>query len=129
MCFDFFVHFYFILDFLKWLSLEMLSYRLGTVNDLHWVLSYKKPHTFSTFIGCIGYKGIYSLYPITVVTCVFAIIQLNDKKDRMVHVNRETVCAQNLLTHSHIAHDQPRIQRQTNRCLIRYKKLYQYLTR
>jgi len=33
----------------------MLSYRLGTVNDFHWefkpVLSYSKPHTFSTFIG------------------------------------------------------------------------------
>jgi len=31
----------------------MLSYRLGTVNDFHWefkpVLSYSKPHTFSTF--------------------------------------------------------------------------------
>ena len=33
----------------------MLSYRLGTVNDLHLgfkpVLSYNKPHTVSTFIG------------------------------------------------------------------------------
>jgi len=33
----------------------MLSYRLGTVNDFHWefkpVLSYSKPHTFSTFCG------------------------------------------------------------------------------
>ena len=33
----------------------MLSYRLGTVNDFHWgfklVLSYSKPHTFSTFFG------------------------------------------------------------------------------
>ena len=33
----------------------MLSYRLGTVNDLHWgfkpVLSYSKPHTFSTSLG------------------------------------------------------------------------------
>jgi len=33
----------------------MLSYRLGTVNDFHWefkpVLSYSKPHTFSTFLG------------------------------------------------------------------------------
>jgi len=32
----------------------MLSYRLGTVNDFHWgfkpVLSYIKPHTFSTFL-------------------------------------------------------------------------------
>ena len=32
----------------------MLSYRLGTVNDFHWgfkpVLSYSKPHTFSTFL-------------------------------------------------------------------------------
>ena len=30
-------------------------YRLGTVNDFHWefkpVLSYSKPHTFSTFFG------------------------------------------------------------------------------
>ena len=33
----------------------MLSYRLGTVNDFHWefkpVLSYSKPHTFSTCFG------------------------------------------------------------------------------
>jgi len=33
----------------------MLSYRLGTVNDFYWefkpVLSYSKPHTFSTFFG------------------------------------------------------------------------------
>jgi len=32
----------------------MLSYRLGMVNDFHWeskpVLSYSKPHTFSTFL-------------------------------------------------------------------------------
>jgi len=32
----------------------MLSYHLGTVNDFYWgfkpVLSYSKPHTFSTFI-------------------------------------------------------------------------------
>ena len=32
----------------------MLSYHLGTVNDFHWefkpVLSYSKPHTFSTFL-------------------------------------------------------------------------------
>jgi len=32
----------------------MLSFRLGTVNALHWgvkpVLSYSKPHTFSTFL-------------------------------------------------------------------------------
>jgi len=33
----------------------MLSYRLGTVNDLHWefkpAVSYSKPHTFPTFFG------------------------------------------------------------------------------
>jgi len=33
----------------------MLSYRLGTVNDFRWefkpVLSYSKPHTFSTLFG------------------------------------------------------------------------------
>jgi len=33
----------------------MLSFRLGTVNDFHWefnpVLSYSKPHTFSTSLG------------------------------------------------------------------------------
>jgi len=33
----------------------MLSNSLGTVNDFHWefkpVLSYSKPHTFSTFFG------------------------------------------------------------------------------
>ena len=38
----------------------MLSYRLGTVNDFHWefkpVLSYSKPHTFSTFFfqNCVS---------------------------------------------------------------------------
>jgi len=35
----------------------MLSYRLGTVNDFLWeikpVLSYSKPHTFSTFLGAL----------------------------------------------------------------------------
>jgi len=33
----------------------MLRYRLGSVNDFKWefkpVLSYSKPHTFSTFFG------------------------------------------------------------------------------
>ena len=33
----------------------MFSYRLGTINDFHWgfkpVLSYSKPHTFSTSLG------------------------------------------------------------------------------
>jgi len=33
----------------------MLSYRLGTVNDFHWgfkpVLSFGKPHSFSTLFG------------------------------------------------------------------------------
>jgi len=33
----------------------MFSYRLGTVNDFHLgfktVLSYSKPHTFSTYLG------------------------------------------------------------------------------
>ena len=33
----------------------MLSYHLGSVNDFHWgskpVLSYSKPHTFSTPLG------------------------------------------------------------------------------
>jgi len=36
------------------LLLEMLRYCLGTINDLHWVfkpsLSFRKPHSFSTFI-------------------------------------------------------------------------------
>ena len=46
---------------------EMLSYRLGMVNDFHWefkpVLSYSKPHTFSTFFGeeKERKKRIYSL--------------------------------------------------------------------
>ena len=34
---------------------NLMSYRLGTVNNFHWefkpVLSYSKPHTFSTFCG------------------------------------------------------------------------------
>ena len=47
----------------------MLSYRLGTVNDFHWgfkpVLSYSKPHTFSTFCREEKRKNkcIYSLQP------------------------------------------------------------------
>jgi len=40
---------------LKGILQEMLSYRLGTVNDFHWgfkpVLSYSKPHTFSISLG------------------------------------------------------------------------------
>ena len=44
----------------------MLSYRLGTLNDFHWgvepVLSYSKPHTFSTSSG-EERKNIYSLQP------------------------------------------------------------------
>jgi len=65
--FVYFAFFYF-LWFLKWYLQEMLSYRLGTVNDFHWgfkpLLTYSKTHTYSTFIGeekeniCI-----YSLYP------------------------------------------------------------------
>jgi len=46
----------------------MLSYRLGTINDLHWkfkpVLSYSKRYTFSTFFGEEKEKKcIYSLQP------------------------------------------------------------------
>jgi len=46
----------------------MLRYRLGAVNDFHWefkpVLSYSKPHTFSTLFGEeIKRKCIYSLQP------------------------------------------------------------------
>jgi len=50
--FSFFI-FFFLLIILKGILQEMLSYRLGTVNDFHWgfkpVLSYSKPNTFSTF--------------------------------------------------------------------------------
>jgi len=46
----------------------MLNYRLGTVNDFLWefkpVLSYSKPHTFSTLFGEEQEKiCIYSLQP------------------------------------------------------------------
>jgi len=45
----------------------MLRYRLGTVNDFHWefkpVLSYSKPHTFSTFLERKTKECIYSLQP------------------------------------------------------------------
>jgi len=46
----------------------MLSYRLGKVNDFHWefkpVLSYSKPHTFSTFLEKIRKRiCIYSVQP------------------------------------------------------------------
>jgi len=48
-------YFLFIDNFLKEFIQEMLSYRLGTVNDFHWgfkpVLSCSKAHTFSTSHG------------------------------------------------------------------------------
>ena len=53
-CFSFFIY-NFVNDFQN-----ILSYRLGTVNDFHWVfkpvlikpvLSYIKPHSYSTFFG------------------------------------------------------------------------------
>ena len=58
--FEFFWFFFFFLSFfykkvLSWFLQEMLSYRLGTVIDFHWVfkpvLSDSKPHTFSTCFG------------------------------------------------------------------------------
>jgi len=45
----------------------MLSYRLGTVNDFHWefkpVLSYSKPHTFSTFLEKKKKEKMYLIKP------------------------------------------------------------------
>jgi len=45
----------------------MLSYRLGTVNDFHWelkpVLSYSKPHTFSTFFGEEKERKVHLISP------------------------------------------------------------------
>jgi len=45
-------YFYFLFMIFGRFLQEMLSYRLGTVNYFHWgfkpVLSYSKPHTFST---------------------------------------------------------------------------------
>ena len=48
LCFsDFFLFFYFFIDnFLNKFSKEMLSYRLGTVNDFHWELKTKQILTF-----------------------------------------------------------------------------------
>jgi len=50
--FRIFIFYFLFIEFL-FIIQEMLSYRLGTVNDFHWefkpVLSYSKPHTFSTF--------------------------------------------------------------------------------
>jgi len=47
----------------------MLSYRLGTVNDFHWefkpVLSYSKPHTFSTFFGEEKEKTYYYAFTLS----------------------------------------------------------------
>jgi len=55
LCLSDFTLFIFLLIILKGILQEMLSYRLGTVNEFHWVfkpvLSYSKPHTFSTFFG------------------------------------------------------------------------------
>jgi len=43
----------------------MLNYRRGTVNDFHWefkpVLSYIKPHTFSTCFGEEKEKNAFTL--------------------------------------------------------------------
>ena len=54
----------------------MLRYRLGTVNDFHWgfkpVLSYSKPHTFSTFFGEEKERNLpYSnkMFDLNYVTC------------------------------------------------------------
>ena len=45
----------------------MLNYRLGTVNDFHWkfkpVLSFSKPHTFSTFFGEENKENMHLLFP------------------------------------------------------------------
>ena len=45
----------------------MLSCRLGTVNDFHWefkpLLSYSKPHPFSTFFGEEKERKMYLLSP------------------------------------------------------------------
>jgi len=55
LLFFFCFFFFFFLLFLNWILQEMLSCRLGTVNGFHWelkpVLSYSKPHTFSTYFG------------------------------------------------------------------------------
>jgi len=61
----------FFLYFLKWFLQEMLSYRLGTVNDFHWgfkpILIYSKPRTFSTFLEKKKKKiCIYFLQPNTI---------------------------------------------------------------
>ena len=71
LCFsDFnFLFSFFIYNFLNaWFLQEMLSYRLGTVDDFHWgfkpVLGYSKPHTFSTIFWRRKSKiCIYSLQP------------------------------------------------------------------
>jgi len=47
----------------------MLSYRLGSVNDFHWgfkpVLSYSKPHTFSTSLGEEKERKMHLISPTT----------------------------------------------------------------
>ena len=53
MFFGFFIFLFFLNNFLNEFSKK--CYRLGTVKDFHWefkpVLSYSKPHTFSTSLG------------------------------------------------------------------------------
>jgi len=56
----------------------MLSYRLGTVNDFHWelkpVLSYSRPHTFSTFFGEEKErKNAFTLSSRPSIFCIFVI--------------------------------------------------------
>ena len=62
LCFSDFSIFIFYLWFLKWFLQEMLSYRLGTVNDFHW--GFKpvfKTIANLTFIGEEN-KYIYTIY-------------------------------------------------------------------
>jgi len=67
LCLSDFFYFIFYLYIPKWILQEILNNRLGTVNDFHWefkpVLSYSKPHPFSTFMqGCSWHEALPKLF-------------------------------------------------------------------
>ena len=81
----------------------MLSYRLGTFNDFHWefkpVLSYSKPHTFSTFFG--EEKKAEFLEPITSFCNILSIssLMLRCENTLTVCIKMEQTYPNNIFPH------------------------------
>ena len=63
MSFGFFVfYFLFYLNFLKWILQEMLSYRLGTVNDFYWEFSPRNVELPSWMLKTVGEHFLQIVY-------------------------------------------------------------------